>query len=285
MSLRVIVFGPTGAVGKATAAEAHRRGAQVTLAMRDPSRSIAGLPDLPRVQADLSNPESIREAVRKSSATAAFVYTLDDMGPTFEALKESGIEYVVILSSWTIYPDDVETAAAKSHAIPAKHAKAEIALQKSGLKFSAIRPLYFASNVCYEKAGIERGELDILNPDGVWDYIVPEDIGTVAGAKLFSEPEIVPIMGAELISQRAAWEIIARELKRDIKIREVDFDGFIKNNGVFARSLAIGTVRTDEEKYPRERREVALNNVRKYAGRDPTTFSEWVKVHRKEIYD
>lgn len=282
-SPRVLIFGPTGGVGKAAAAEAHRRGGQVTLAMRDTSKKIEGLPDLPRVQADLSDPSSISEAVKKSGATAAFVYTMDDMEPTFKALKEAGIDYVVLLSSWTIYPDDIETAAKTSHAIPMKHAKAEIALQKSGLKFSPVRPLYFASNVTFESAGIKKGEVGVLNPDGVWDYIAPEDIGTVAGAKLFSEPEIVDVIGPDLITPREAFKIIGDELGREIKIKEINYDDFAKSGNPMAESFAKGTIRKDEEKYPPERRKAALETTRKYEGRDPMSFKEWVKLHRQDL--
>ena len=284
-ALKVIIFGASGAVGKAAALEAHRRGANVTLALRDVSKTIAGLPDLPRVKADLTDPASIREAIRTSGATTAFVYTMDGMEPTFEALKESGVDYVVLLSSWTIYPDDVEKAAT-SHAIPAKHAKAEIALKASGLKYSAIRARYFASNLVFESAAIKKGQVDILNPDGVNDYIAPEDIGTVSGAKLFSEPEIVPIIGAKLLTEREAWKIIANELNCPIKINEVDYDEFVNGHNIprhFAVSLATGTTYPDEIKYPLELRGVGLENVRKYAGKDPMTFEEWVKIHRKEF--
>ncbi|CAF9907848.1 MAG: hypothetical protein GOMPHAMPRED_006002 [Gomphillus americanus] len=278
-ALKVIIFGANGAVGKAAALEAHRKGASVTLALRDVFKTIAGLPDLPRVKADLTDPSSLREAIRTSGATAAFVYTMNDMEPAFEALKESGVDYVVLLSSWTIYPNDVEKAAT-SHAIPARHAKAEIALKASGLKYSAIRARYFASNVVFESAAVKKGQVDVLNPDGVNDYIAPEDIGTVSGAKLFSEPEIVPIIGARLLTEREAWRIIANELDCPIKINELDYDEFVNRKGI---SLAIGTAYPDEIKYPLKLRPVGLENVRKYAGRDPMTFEEWVKIHRKEF--
>jgi nucleoside-diphosphate-sugar epimerase len=109
----VLVFGATGAVGCAAAIEAHRRGANVWLAMRDTSKTIKGLKEVDlasgrynRVQADLSVPETVKRVAQQSKAVAAFVYTVfeseDNMRGTFDALKHAGCEHVVILSSYSV---------------------------------------------------------------------------------------------------------------------------------------------------------------------------------------
>jgi NAD(P)-dependent dehydrogenase (short-subunit alcohol dehydrogenase family) len=109
-SPNVLVFGPTGGVGRAAALFARNQGATVWLAMRDPSKSISQLdasdPGYQRVRADLTDPASLAAAVEKSSAKTAFVYCMfgvqDAMAASFAALKAGGITYVVLLSSYTV---------------------------------------------------------------------------------------------------------------------------------------------------------------------------------------
>src|SRR5258707_699844 len=79
----VIVFGPTGAVGGAAALEAGKRGAKVWLAMRDTNKVVDGITDeqerdgkFVRVKADLSDPETVKQAVQLSGAKAAYVYLI-----------------------------------------------------------------------------------------------------------------------------------------------------------------------------------------------------------------
>jgi NAD(P)-dependent dehydrogenase (short-subunit alcohol dehydrogenase family) len=108
-SNKTIVFGPTGYVGSATAHTAHDRGAEVVLAMRDPSKPIRGLlsPELPagfkKIQADLADPSSVHTVVTTTGAKHAFIYLVfgspDSMRSTIEALKSGGIDFVVFLSS------------------------------------------------------------------------------------------------------------------------------------------------------------------------------------------
>jgi uncharacterized protein YbjT (DUF2867 family) len=141
---KVLVFGPTGAVGSAAALEAHRRGANVFLAMRDTKKPIEGLDDSEgymRIQADLSDPETVRKAIEVSGAKIAFVYMIhaskDSMASTFRTMKEAGIHYVVLLSSFTIKgaPEDETNMV---NYIPRAHALTEIALRDSGIPYTAV---------------------------------------------------------------------------------------------------------------------------------------------------
>lgn len=114
-SNNVLIFGGAGAVGRAAALAASKRGARVWLAMRDPSKTIPYLSTadektagFQRIQADLLDPSSLKAAVTKSGVSIAFVYTIhsakDSMKSAFEALKDAGITDVVLLSSYTVRP-------------------------------------------------------------------------------------------------------------------------------------------------------------------------------------
>lgn len=292
MSLKkVIIFGATGAVGSAAALEAHKRGAQVYLAMRDTKKPTPILPDtLERVQADLSDPVSIEKAVKETGATAAFIYVIHgtDMKPAAEALKKAGIQHVVLLSSYTVYPD--RQTALTDTLISKVHAEAEIALEEVGVKHTDIRPMYFTSNLWQFKHMIQSGEVFYYGPDSMDDYIAPEDIGSVAGVKLLSnEAEIIPLTGPKLISKSDGWKIAREELGLDFKITSVSAEHFIASlaqagfpTGI-AQVLVKLTDRPVSVKYPDDLYKTGAGNVQKYTGREPIGLQDWLKKHKEEV--
>ena len=240
----VLVFGPTGAVGSAAALEAHARGAHVYLAMRDTGAEIKNFspsdlssPRYTRIRADLTDPDTLKQAVHQSGATTAFVYTIlsskDSMRASFSALKDAGIEHVVLLSSSSV-KGPAEDERNMQGFIEAAHAKTEVALKASGLASTAVRPMYFSSNVFWYQSGIQQGSVELLYPEVKFDYIAPADIGAVCGAVL-AEPrfraqreQVIPLCGPALYSQREAMGIIAATLGRDVLVREVGEEEWVE---------------------------------------------------------
>lgn len=301
MTSRTLVFGPTGAVGCAAAIEAHRRGAHVWLAMRDTNKSINGLSDpelksgnYTRVQADLSKPETLKQAVKESGATSAFVYTIfesaDNMRATFDTLKENGIKHVVLLSSYNV-KGPAEDESNMRGFIEGIHAKTEVALNESGLSNTAVRPSYFTSNVLWYLKEIQKGTVQLLYPDIKFDYISPTDIGTVCGA-LLSEPrfrtgskQVVPLNGPELHTQRQAMEIVAQTLGRKIKVEEIDEDAFYDKQLKHQPRPVVDSVvdgmrasNNGRDAYPNHAEDSA--NISKYSEREPTKLADWLQANR-----
>jgi uncharacterized protein YbjT (DUF2867 family) len=299
----VIVFGASGAVGCAASREAHRRGASVWLAMRDTSKSISGLdssePGYTRIQADLSDPLSVARAIQQSSATVAFVYTIfasqDHMASTFATLKSAGIVYVVLLSSFSVRGAAHE-AANMGNFIARVHAKAEVALGEAKIAFAAIRPAYFNSNVFWNREDIKNGEAGLLYPEVRFDFIAPEDIGTVCGA-ILAEPRFqVPdeghhsktvfLCGPELMTQRHAHAVISQTMNREIEIKELSEEAWMDKLSYMPKpaldALLKGLRASHEghDSYPKDFYEVAVANVKKYKEAEPMTFAEWVEVHK-----
>lgn len=298
----VLVFGPTGGVGCAAAIEAHRRGAHVWLAMRDPDKTIKGLSDsdleskrYSKVQADLTRPDTLKEAVKQSGATSAFVYTVfeskDSMRGTFDTLKAAGIQHVVVLSSFTV-KGPAEDRRNMEKFIEAAHAKTEVALKESGLASTAVRPMYFTSNVFWYTEGIRQGNVELLYPDIKFDYISPIDIGTVCGAVL-SEPrfrsehqQVIPLNGPQLHTQREAMGIIGQTLGRNIEIRELNEDQFYEKQVRLGmpppviKTIMEGMRASNEghDSYP-DHAEVS-KNISRYAERDPMTLADWVNTNK-----
>ncbi|CAI6305611.1 unnamed protein product [Periconia digitata] len=288
----VLIFGPTGNVGCTAAITANSRGAKVWLAMRDPSKTIKDLDtdsDYSRVQADLSNPSSLESAVKQSGAKAAFVYVVHDiedhMKASFTALKDAGITYIVLLSSYGVRGPASDEGNMKS-AIPRVHARAELALQETGVPYTAIRPAYFNTNILTDLSGIKSGHASIPFPDAIFDYISPHDIGSVAGSLVVNQPvetsKIVYLCGPELMTQKDAYAVIGKVLNRPIEVTEIDGEDYVKKSPFpefVARSLlTVWALQLDKEKaYPAKLYNEAAANIKNYSGKEPTRFEDWVK--------
>jgi uncharacterized protein YbjT (DUF2867 family) len=305
-SRKVIVFGPTGAVGSAAARTAEELGAKVVLAMRDTEKSIPGLDaekekqgSFERVYADLTKSDTVRDAVKTTRAKYAFIYrahgTPDNMKSTIEALKSAGIDLVVFLSSFTVRGDP--TAIQPSEVIPYVHAQVEINLGEifGTDGFVAVRPGSFASNTLQYKAGLEKGEVKIHMPDAKIDCIVPEDIGKVCGRVLAKGPQnkqrAIYLYGPELLSQTDSVRILAKALGKNPRIETANeqdaYKMFVEERGVpvliakYMIRQAEKTVTEQSEVFGYPVSKEQLSNVQKYSGRKGTTFKEWVEQNKQ----
>ncbi|KAF2734047.1 NAD(P)-binding protein [Polyplosphaeria fusca] len=294
MSTNVLVFGATGAVGSATAIEAHNRGAHVHLALRDTSKPLHKLSasdekagNYTRIAADLSDASSVTAAVKQSSATAAFVYTMhmapDAMASTFAALKDAGVTYVVLLSSFSVA--EPASATDMSSFIPGVHARAEMALQDSGLDAAMLRPAYFASNLFAYAQGVKKGRVEVFVPKAVFDYVVPGDIGRVAGGLLVERKARggLYLHGPQLRPVREAVGVLGRVVGREVEVEEIGEEAFKKSMGhlpgVVVDSLTV-SLKAMQDK-PVEvfwsGHEEAVENIRRFGGAKPTTLEEWAE--------
>ncbi|EGU81255.1 hypothetical protein FOPG_10831 [Fusarium oxysporum f. sp. conglutinans race 2 54008] len=201
-SVKAIIFGATGAVGRAAVLEAQSRGAQVTLAMRNTKKPIPGFtPELEkklsftRVQADLSDPKSVQRAVSESGATVAFSYILfeaeDGLLETHKAMKRVGITHAVLLSSCCVTENGgPKPSSEAAEILSVVHGKAELALAESGLAYTAIHLAYFSSNIqmLEDWEEVKLGQLELAHPDAPFDYLAPEDVGALADARVAATP-------------------------------------------------------------------------------------------------
>ncbi|KAL1797796.1 hypothetical protein ACET3X_004402 [Alternaria dauci] len=298
MTCPVLVFGPTGGVGGAAAIEAHRRGAKVYLAMRDTKKALKAIEEegnnYVRVEADLAKPETIKHAVETSGAKTAFVYVVhevqDGMRSSFEALKESGITYVVLLSSFKV-SDPLSSDANKKDKIAAFHAAAEGALRETGMSYTAVRPGWFNTNIMWNLGDIKKGEVELLYPNVVYDYLAPSDIGTVCGALLVvagfqkEAGQSIYLCGPKIMSQREGFGVMGRALGKEIKIKEIDEERYFEKFGYIPRPILDTLVQGMRESNAGSDAysaiyDKAVENLGKYMEREPTRFEEWVKENQ-----
>ncbi|KAL5360612.1 hypothetical protein BJX96DRAFT_72937 [Aspergillus floccosus] len=309
-SRSVIVFGPTGAVGSATARAAHQNGAKVALAMRDTSKPIPGLDPseentdgYQRVQADLSQPYTIRAAVSQTGAKHAFIYMIfgssDHMRASIEALKDAGIESVVLLSSLGVQGD--LRAASPDDLISYAHAQVEIHLEEVFGKenFIAVRPAFFASNSLWWARPIATtAEVQVSFPDVKFDYISPEDIGAVSGAflsgaaQLDEQDNFVYLVGPEMLSVREAIGVIARVVGKDVTVETVNdeecLQALITKSGLpepLAKHLMsnFADMREGRGFFGSADLSPYQANIERYVRRPSAKFEQWVEENKEKF--
>ncbi|RDW76723.1 NmrA-like family protein [Aspergillus mulundensis] len=308
---KVIVFGATGAVGSAAARTAHSHGAKVFLALRNISKPVPGLSateeqnaGYERVQADLTQPDTVHDAVSKTGATHAFIYAAmgassDHLFSTAEALKTAGIESIVMLSSIgvqgdlrAIQPDNFSGYA---------HAQVELSLESvfGSQGYVAVRPAFFANNsLWWQRQIVEDGEVKWAFPDSKFDYISPEDIGAVCGTILAGAYEgghesPVCLFGPEIgLSVVDAIEVIGRVINKPVKFTKVSPDEqiqvLVERSGMpeFIARIVTGQFARDSENKGEGVGEITpeiRGNVERYLKRPAMRFSEWVELNKDKF--
>ncbi|KAJ5702267.1 hypothetical protein N7488_009815 [Penicillium malachiteum] len=295
--IKVIIFGATGATGSYAALQAHQEGAQVTLAVRDPSKPIPLLDGIPfqKVQADLTKPDTITDAVQQTGATAAYIYAIfgtnDHMRAGLVALKEAGITSIVLLSSFSVQgdPDSI----LPDEFIPYVHAQVEISLEEVfGIdNFVSIRPAFFASNILWFKAGIATGEVKHANFDALADYISPEDIGRVAGFILVngSLEHVVYLAGLDELTLGDALALVSKVLDKEIKTTWVsaqEMKADRMEQGIeepLAQWLVTDITEHAGEFFTFPTYSEAIGNIKRYIKRDPIRFHQWLEENKDKF--
>ncbi|EUC46835.1 hypothetical protein COCMIDRAFT_4123 [Bipolaris oryzae ATCC 44560] len=299
----VIIFGPTGQVGSAAARTAGDLGAKVWLAMRDTSKSIPGLTkesagDFHRIQADLNKPQTVSQAIRTSGAKRAFIYLIhheyEHLHDAITAMKNEGVEFIVFLSSFTIYTNQALRAISPHDLLPFVHAQVEASLEElfGPDKYVAVRPGCFATNLLSTRDGILANDVRLYGAEFEQDNIVPSDIGSVIGNIIVSGSKgqkIVYLYGPEVLSIRDSVARIGSVLQKDLKIAtlcpEEAYQKYIKRGmpPSFAEYMVktLGTKGPDKgdgKRFPHY--EEGVRNMALYTGRPPMSLEEWVRQNK-----
>lgn len=302
----VIVFGPTGQVGSVAALTASTLGTTVWLAMRNTSKPIPSLSQLAekegrfqRVYADLEKPSTVSEAIRTSGAKRAFIYLVhhatDHLAGAIKAMKDAGVEFVVFLSSFTIYTTQALRDIDQDDLLPYVHAQVEANLEDVfGVDaYVAVRPGCFITNLLSEKEGIIKSDVRLYGAEFEQDSVDPRDVGRVVGHILVSGPKKgqrkVYVYGPQVRSGYERVIRIGQLLGKDLKITVLGakeaYDGYISAGMPlsFAKFSVktLGTKGPDKgngERFPKFQE--GVENVKLYTGKSPVEFDEWVEENK-----
>lgn len=293
VSQPIIVFGPTSGVGSSVALHCHEEGLKVILAMRDITKAIPKLDGISakRVHANLADPDSIKSAVQQTGAKRAFIYVIhgvkDGMLSALQALKESGIESVVLLSSIGVEGNARDVPPTKI--IPYFHAQTEVYLddiyEQNG---TAVRAAHFASNVLFSKEEVIAGEVKLPNPDSICDWIAPENIGHVCALILAhgSRERVVSLFGPEQLSCRDAFALVGKSIQKDIKVLASTKDEAVENSQKAGLPKIVAEAFYEELNGPRGDVRTTpgysenVGNVQKWIGKSPIRFEQWLEANK-----
>ncbi|KAF7309848.1 NmrA domain-containing protein [Mycena indigotica] len=305
----VIVFGPTGTVGGLVALEAHKRGANAWLAMRDTSKAIHEIPadvekggKFDRIQADLNDPVSVAKAINTSGAKAAYLYLIhnspDSSYASLKAMRDAGVEYIVFLSSYSLKVEGKQLrAVSPQEPIPYAHARVEINIEDLGFPcFTVLRPAWFASNHIkqYLDTSVKPPKANVVVEGAIFDNIAPEDIGAVGGTVLVERPqpdggkETIYLCGPELHTAKQSWELIKLTTGRaDIDTSSPNPEQFVQNlaskgiPSVLAEYL-LGILEEAKQGMREPEYRIGVENITKYSGKAPTSFVDYLVAHKAE---
>ena len=279
----VLVTGATGQVGGALVEELARRGTH-TRAMVRTEEQAAGLASrgVEAVVADLERPETLTGALE--GADRAFLMSRDDprqpeMEATFVgAADRAGVGRIVKLSASGAAPDSPV-------ALMRRHARAERALEDSGLEYTVLRPQLFMQNFLrFGPSVAAEGRFAAPMGDRRFALVDVRDVARVAAAALLEEGhagETYVVSGPEALSYGEAAETIGAVIGKGVAYEPADPEAF-RDGLVAARGLP--RWRAEElafiaSAYGGGAGEEVTDVVRRVGGGEPRTFAQFVEEH------
>lgn len=154
-SLRVLIVGATGSIGKLVVDEAIRQGHEVIAFVRDKRRAAGIAPAVRRIVGDLTQPDTLKEAVSEIDAVV-FTHGADGGGKLgAEQVSYGGVRNVLaalngrsvrIALMTAIGVTNRNGAYNRSTESPDWKRRSERLVRASGLKYTIVRPGWFDYN-------------------------------------------------------------------------------------------------------------------------------------------
>ena len=268
----LLVTGATGNVG----AEVVRALIDTGEPVRALTRSAAALPaGVEAVTGDLNRPDSLSDAL----AGVRGVFLLpgyEDMDGVLAAMRDAGVERVVLLSGSSAASGDT------SNAVTAYMLRSEAAVKGSGIAWTILRPFAFMSNALRWRDQLRAGDVvrePFANvPVAVLD---PQDIGEVAASALRAdghEGRTHVLSGPEALLPADRVRILGAALGRELRLEALsDADARAKMSDempaeyvdAFFDFYVDGNL--DESQIQ--------PTVEQLLGRAPRSFEQWAAAH------
>ena len=221
MAGKILVIGATGNVGRPLVKALLARGEAVKAASRN-GKPVEGAEGVVFDVADpMTFPHAFEDVDRAfvmlpSGYTEAKALLL----PIIEAAATRGVK-VVLQSVLGVDADD---------SIP--YRQAEIALEKSGVRWVVLRPNWFTDNfVNYWKPGIDAaGDIAVPAADGKSSFIDARDIADSAAAALTTDRfdgKAFNLTGPEALGYAEAAALISEAIGKPVAYQAVDDDTFV----------------------------------------------------------
>lgn len=213
--MTILITGARGAIARNLTELLVRAGESVRVASREPG-GVTHSSQVEPILVDFARPETVADALR--GVTKVFTYAAEHMDNFVAAANDAGVQHIVLLSSGNAGSSDDDE-------IARMHNTAEAALRESGIAWTFVRPGMFATNALWWRQSIkDEGVVRLPYPDALVRPIHEGDIAEVAFIALTTagyENSVIPIDGAQQLSQRRQVELIAQESGNDIEVRQL----------------------------------------------------------------
>ena len=276
--MNILVTGATGTVGGEVARLLIGQGHKVRVLVRN--RAKASFPaEVEVVEGDLTHPDDLRRAL--AGINRAFLNMADDNGVHFAtAAKEAGLEYVVLLSSFTAV---TPLPSGDANIVAARHRAGEQALSEAGVPASFLRAAGFDYNILMWAGGVKDGVVRAPNPDVKLPVVHPGDIAAAAAALLLAaSPQLgaFSITGPEKVSVRDQTQVLADTLGRELRVEAISVDdakrqNFPEGTPDFVSTSVLETL--GEAAAALE----PSDDVERLTGQAPRTFRQWASEHEQ----
>jgi uncharacterized protein YbjT (DUF2867 family) len=275
-----IVFGGRGSVGRHVAAGLQAAGEHVRVTSRTPETAGFG-PGVEVAAADLERPDTLPAAL--AGAGKAFLYAKPDgIGGFVAAARSAGIRHVVLLSSGAVVNADAE-----HNPIARRHRTVEVAIERSGMDWTFIRPGMFATNTrwWWTESIRTRSVVRLPYPDAQTAPVHEKDMAALAVTAL-TEPghghQAYTVYGPESLTLRRQAGHIGEAVGRRIRVEVVSPEQARTELGKVMPPIGAETiVRAWEVADGIPARTSVI--VGKITGRPAHTFAQWAADHAADF--
>jgi uncharacterized protein YbjT (DUF2867 family) len=283
--MKILVTGATGTIGSAVLRLLVDAGCSVRAMIRQPDRiQLAGIETaygdfedagslvtaLENVQAVfLATPGSASPGQHPGSAIPRHDYAM------ISEARKAGVRKIVKLSSFGTGLNFVPP-------LGDWHGPGEYALRMSGMAWTFLRPVAFASNAVRWIPSIRAsGEVRSSTGAGRQAVVDPRDVAAVASHALRSgehDGKAYTLTGPELLSVADQVGMLTRVLQRPIRV--IDDTPERTREGLMAAGFdleAVGFMMAGIEVVRAGRAEIISDDVRRVTGRSPVSFDRWAR--------
>lgn len=281
--MTILVTGARGSIGSrvvsllADAGHPVRGSARDAATLRLPAGAEAA-------RLDIASPDGAKEALRDVDAVFLYPVREGGVGAFLAAARESGVRYVVLLSSPASYE-----AAEHDRIIGRLHRAVEDAVVQSGLPHTVLYPSWLATNASRDWAGQIRasGRVGLAYPDAQFAPIHPGDVAEVAVSLLTAathRARMQVLTGPESLRLRDMVAILADEGRRPIAVDQLTREQAMANREPWMPAPVL------EALLDAEAASVAVpapltNTVPRITGRPARPFRAWAAAHRSLFFN
>ncbi|HJS96047.1 MAG TPA: NmrA family NAD(P)-binding protein [Solirubrobacteraceae bacterium] len=274
---KILVTGPTGNVGRHVVASLAEMGRDVRALVRDPRR--ASLPESVEVaRGDLSSPDTLAGALRGVDS----VYL---MWPGL-AVEPRVVELIARHARRVVYLSADIPDLADGEEPTIFHQEIERLIRRSGLDWTFVRAIDFATNTLGWADEIKRGVVHLPYGEASRSLIHERDIADVIVHVLGSdghEGARYVVTGPESITQAEIVAIIGEAIGRDVRWEDLPISIAREQLAAAWGSAAFAEARLEAWASFVESPERVTDQVERLLGRPARTFHSWAQEHADDF--